>query len=73
MDCPCPDPPPPASDPGAPDPTPEKIQTARRLIYLHRDAGIRFNNFCMYCLKASPCPSIQWANVVIARAGGTDG
>jgi len=63
------DTPPPTDDLGSTDPTPEKVQTARRLIDLHRDIDIPFNSSCCWCLKAWPCPDVRWSETVLQRSG----
>jgi hypothetical protein len=52
---------------GSPEPTPEKVDTARRLLHLHREIGLTRNNFCSWCLKPWPCPDVRWSKVVLTR------
>lgn len=60
---------PPPTEIGSTNPTPGKVQIARRLLDLHRAINIPQNNFCSWCFKAWPCPDVQWSDTVIARSG----
>ena len=56
---------------GSPDPTPEKMALARRLLYLHRRVHVP-EPACNWCLKPWPCADGRWATVVLQRAGRVD-
>jgi hypothetical protein len=65
--------PPPEFYAGSPEPTAEKIATARRLMNCHREIELTRNNLCSWRLKPWPCADVRWANIVKHRAGGLDG
>lgn len=57
---------------GSPDPTPEKVALARRLLELHRRVHVP-EVACNWCLKPWPCADGRWATVVLQRAGRVGG
>jgi hypothetical protein len=63
---------PPPVEIGSTDPTPQKVQTARRLLELHRRVFIPVQA-CQWCLKPFPCADARWSIVVLQRSGRIDG